>query len=141
MGDAGTITVAGRSIPVGNIAFAAPNFTNQRNFVLNLDFTQTDKTQHRSRFIFNRFRAIDNTAVLPVFYALVPNDSRLFSYTLLHAFTPKLSNELRLAYRRNVQEFPVPGGFSFPGLDVFPNIGLLSSASTRSQSECAAGRH
>ena len=111
------------AVPVGNIAFAAPNFANNRNIVFNLDFVQSSNTEHHSRFIFNRNRTIDNTASFPDFFALVPVDGRLFSYTLIHNFSPKLTNETRLAYRRYVQTFPVPN-ISFPGLDQFPNIDL-----------------
>lgn len=114
-----------RDIPLGNISFDAPNWTNQRNVVVNIDFNQSDKTQHRGRFTYNRLRAIDNTAILPVFYNLQPTDGRLFSYTLTHSFSPKLTNETRLSYRRFVNDLPIPN-FSFPlaGFDTFPNIGL-----------------
>jgi hypothetical protein len=121
--DAGSITVAGTGIPVGNVNFAAPNFANQKNFMLNMDFTQSSKTQHRGRFILNNQSLIDNTATLPVFFTLLPIKGRLFSYTLTHSFTPTVTNETRLAYRRFFQVFQVPN-ISFPGLDQFPNIGL-----------------
>jgi len=110
-------------VPIGNISFAAPNFQNNRNIVFNLDFNQSANTVHHSRFIFNRQRIIDNTATFPQFFDLVPVDGRLFSYTLIHNFTPRLTNETRLAYRRYVQRIPVPD-IPFPGLDVFPNIDL-----------------
>ncbi len=114
---------SGLDVPVGNIAFAAPNFQNNRNIVFNLDYTQSSKTVHHSRFIFNRQRTIDNLATFPEFFALIPTDGRLFSYTLIHNFTPKLTNETRLAYRRYVQDIPVPT-ISYPGLDQFPNLDL-----------------
>jgi hypothetical protein len=123
--DAGTIAVNGVNIPVGNISFDAPNWTNQRNVVVNLDYNQSEKTQHRGRFTYNRLRAIDNTATLPVFFNLQPTDGRLFSYTFLHTFTPKLTYEMRLSYRRFVNDLPIPD-FKFPiaGFDAFPNLGL-----------------
>jgi len=62
------------------------------------------------------------------FYVLVPIENRLFSYTLLHTFSTKVTNETRLAYRRSVDRRPVREGLSFPGLDAFPNIGLLDLA-------------
>ena len=111
------------AVPIGNIAFASPNFQNNRNVVFNLDFTQSSNTEHHSRFIFNRNRTIDNAATFPEFFAPVPVDGRLFSYTLIHNFSPKFTNETRLAYRRFVQRFPVPD-ITFPGLDQFPNIDL-----------------
>ena len=111
------------AVPIGNISFAAPNFQNNRNIVFNVDFTQSANTLHHARFIYNRQHLIDNAATFPEFFALVPVDGRLFSYTLIHNFTPKLTNETRLAYRRFVQTFPVPN-VVFPGLDQFPNITL-----------------
>jgi hypothetical protein len=111
------------NVPVGNISFAAPNFQTDRNIVFNLDFNQSANTVHHSRFIFNRQRTIDNLATFPEFFALIPTDGRLFSYTLVHNFSPKLTNETRLAYRRYVQHIPTPD-ISFTGLDQFPNIDL-----------------
>jgi hypothetical protein len=123
--DAGTIAVNGVNIPIGNVSFDAPNWTNQRNVVVNIDYNQSDKTQHRGRFTYNRLRAIDNIPTLPVFYFLQPTDGRLFSYTFLHTFTPKLTYEMRTSYRRFVNDLPIPP-LSFPiaGFDAFPNIGL-----------------
>ena len=118
-----TITVLGRSIPVGTANFAAPSFFNNNNVVANLDFNQSDSTQHRVRFIYNRYREIDNSATLPIFFTNRPVDGRLFSYTFLHTFSPKVNYELRLAYRRSVDRIVVPD-MTFPGLDAFPNIGL-----------------
>lgn len=118
-----TITVLGRTIPVGPASFAAPSFYNQNNYVANFDFNQSDSTQHRVRYIYNRYREIDNSATLPAFYALRPVNGHLFSYTFLHTFTPTLNYELRLAYRRSTDNIVVPDT-PFPGLDVFPNIGL-----------------
>ena len=123
--DAGTIAVAGAQIPVGNVSFDAPNWTNQRNFVLNLDYSQSEKTQHHSRFIYNQLRSINNNATLPVFFNLSPVDGRLFSYTLIHSFTPKLTNETRVAYRRYLNNTPAPDiKFPLSGFDSFPNLGL-----------------
>ncbi|HET7288636.1 MAG TPA: hypothetical protein VFI71_14240, partial [Pyrinomonadaceae bacterium] len=109
------------AVPIGNISFAAPNFQSDRNIVLNFDFNQSANTVHHSRFIFNRQRTIDNLATFPQFFDLVPTDGRLFSYTLVHNFSPKFTNETRLAYRRYVQRFPVPD-VNFPGLDQYPNL-------------------
>jgi Carboxypeptidase regulatory-like domain len=120
---AGVCTGALVNVPVGNINFAAPNFAVNKNWVLNFDFNQSSKTQHHSRFIHNSNPLIDNAASLPIFFILIPIEGRLFSYTLTHNFTSTFTNETRLAYRRYNQTIPVPN-LPFPGLDVFPNIGL-----------------
>ncbi|HYY41972.1 MAG TPA: hypothetical protein VE775_04520, partial [Pyrinomonadaceae bacterium] len=90
---------------------------------INIDYTQSSKTQHRGRFIHDNLRSIDFAANLPAFFTNVPTDGRLFSYSLFHNFTPSVSNEMRLSYRRYLNTTPVPN-IGFPGLDAFPNIQL-----------------
>src|ERR1043166_9692724 len=111
------------NVPVGDIELPSPNFFNRKNWVGNIDYTQSTKTQHRFRFIKNDENLIDIAATLPQFYALIPTNQYLFSYTLLHTFTSRLSNETRLAFRRSNQIIPVPD-ISFPlaGFDQFPNV-------------------
>jgi hypothetical protein len=114
-------------LPIGTIELPPqPQFNKQNNFVLNLDFTQSSKTQHRARYNWTDNYGV-GLAGLPIFNEPVPNKQRLFSYTLLHTFTPSLTNETRLAYRRTDTSFPVTTSFRFPGLTdtTFPNIGLL----------------
>ncbi|HEX8144572.1 MAG TPA: VIT domain-containing protein [Pyrinomonadaceae bacterium] len=121
--DAGTINVNGVAVPIGNVAFAAPNFLKQNNVVANVDFNQAPNTTHRWRFDLTNRVAVDTRADLPAFYALRPDGQRLFSYGLTHIFTPTLINDLRLAYRRSQVSTPAPA-VTFTGLDAFPNIGL-----------------
>ncbi|HZS43511.1 MAG TPA: carboxypeptidase regulatory-like domain-containing protein [Blastocatellia bacterium] len=121
--NAGTITVAGTTIPIGNVAVPSPAFVNQDNLVANFDYTQSESTQHHTRYIYNRIRAIDSNATLPFFFVLAPQNYHLFSYTMNHVFSSRLTNELRLAYRRRDTDTPVTEP-QFPGLDRFPNIGL-----------------
>jgi Carboxypeptidase regulatory-like domain len=119
--DAGTINVAGRTIPIGNVTFPSPNYLKLNNVVTNIDYNQSTQTTHRWRFNVTNNVGIDTTANLPIFFDSVPNKQRLFSYSLFHTFTSNLSNETRLAYRRTETTFPVPD-FPYPGLDVFPNV-------------------
>ena len=113
------------ALPIGTIELPAqPQFNKQNNFVLNMDFVQSPKTQHRGRFNLTNNIGV-GLAGLPIFNEGVPNKQRLFSYTLLHNFTSNLINETRLAYRRSDASFPVTTSFRFPGLDTtFPNINL-----------------
>jgi hypothetical protein len=123
------IMVAGHSIPIGFVNIPSPAFAYNNYAQGNIDLTQSEKTQHKWRFTFNQTRGIDTCIAsgqvcLPQFFASQPLDTRLFSYTFLHSFTSQLTNELRVAYRR--YNFLVPAGNkAFPGLDQFPNIGLL----------------
>jgi len=116
-----TIDVNGTPIPFGSENLPAPNFLVNHNVVANVDFTQNESTQHRFRFIFNNNSSIDNTPSFSAFFTTVPSNTRLASYTMLHNFSPNVTNELRLGYRRLNQTFGVPG-IQFPGLDQFPNI-------------------
>lgn len=118
------ITVLGQQIPIGPVTVNAPNFQNRRNFVLTLDFNQDENDVHRFRFLYDRVRAIDAAASLPIFFTNTPTDNRLTSYTWVHTFSPTLNNELRLAYRRQVNDTPVPNIAAPFALDAFPNIGL-----------------
>jgi hypothetical protein len=117
------IRVGGVVIPLGFVNINSPQFFKQNHAVINLDYNQSNDTQHHFRFTMTNGTDIDNTANLPVFFATVPSKQRLFSYTLLHSLAPTLTNETRLAFRRSTQAFPVPD-IKFPGLDAFPNIDL-----------------
>lgn len=120
---AGSPALFQRDIPIGFVNIPSPSFTYNNYIVANIDYTQSDRTQHRARFNYNQNRSIDTAATLPGFFLLLPFDTRLFSYTLTHAFTSKLTNETRLAYRRSNSNTPA-GNFQFPGLDQFPNVQL-----------------
>jgi Carboxypeptidase regulatory-like domain len=112
-------------LPVGTIELPPPpQFNVQNNYVLNLDYVQSSKTQHRARLNWTNNAGV-GLAGLPIFNEPAPFLTRLFSYTLLHAFSTNLTNETRLAYRRSDQSSPITTKFRFPGLDTtFPNIDL-----------------
>lgn len=127
--DAGFIQVqdnrgAPIEVPIGNVTYAAPSFNKQNYFLLNIDYTQSERTQQHGRFSMVNNAGPDILATLPVFFVAQPIKQRLFSYTLLHTFSPNLTNETRLAFRRSETQTPV-GPQVFPGLSVFPNITLL----------------
>ena len=118
------------AVPIGTIALPSQAVYNkQNNFVLNMDFNQSNQTTHHWRFNMNNNADAGLSAGfagIPIFNENVPIKQRLFSYTLLHTFTPSLTNETRLAYRRSDSSSPVTTSFRFPGLNdtTFPNIGL-----------------
>src|SRR5205085_9273699 len=109
------------NVPIGTVKVNAPNFNKQNHAVINLDYTQSTKTQHRIRFTFTNLALSDNAASLPIFFVSLPQKQRLFSYTLIHNFSSNLIDENRIAFRRSSFNFPVPG-FTFPGLNAFPNL-------------------
>ena len=107
----------------GTVNIPSPNFFKQNHAVINLDYNQSQDTQHHWRFLMTNGSDIDTSASLPIFFAPVPSKQRLFSYTIIHNFSQNLINETRLAFRRSSQSFPVPD-LRFPGLDSFPNFEL-----------------
>jgi hypothetical protein len=112
-------------LPIGTIELpGVAQFNKQNNIVINMDFTQSRDTQHHWRFNMTN-NVGPGPAILPQFNEIVPFKTRIFSYTLVHGFSPTLTNETRLAYRRSDASLPVTTSFRFPGLDTnFPNIGL-----------------
>lgn len=116
--DAGTITVGNQAIPVGNISFANPAFTNNYDAVVSLDYNMSDQDQLRGRWIYNKQSSIV-TAQVPAFNASQPNNNYLLTLSEFHNFSPTLQNELRLSFSRNVNALPGTD-LKFPGLDAFP---------------------
>jgi hypothetical protein len=116
-----SITVGGVSIPVGAVNTVGPNFTNSYFGVLSSDYNISDTDQLRGRFVYNRSTGINTGAQLPEFYTSVPTTNYLATLAEYHTFSPSVTNELRLGYNRQNQDFPV-GNQSFPGLDQFPNL-------------------
>lgn len=117
------VTVGGQRIPLGTLAFASPNFTNNYYAVISSDYSFSEKDQLRGRYIYNKNSPIDANAELPQFFLAAPTTYYLATLTEYHNFTPNLTNEFRLGYNRLNNSTPA-GDFKFPGLDQFPNIVL-----------------
>ena len=109
------------SIPVGDLQFNAPNFTNAYFLTTAADYNMSAKDQFRIRYIYNRVTGVDFNAQLPVFFTDSPFRFHLVAVNQYHTFTPSLTNELRLGYNRFTNILPA-GNFQFPGLDAFPNL-------------------
>ena len=118
--DAGFISVLGQQIPVGNISFSNPVFTNNYNALVSLDYNMSDKDQIRGRWIYNKQSSIV-AAVVPAFNATQPNNNYAYNLSEFHNFAPTLQNEFRLSYSRNVNALPATS-LKFPGLDAYPVI-------------------
>lgn len=119
--DAPTISVGNVDVPTGIIPVIAPNYVNSYYGIGSVDYNISDRDQLRGRFIYNRQDSINNSATLPAFFT--NDESRFYLATLseYHTFSPRVLNELRLAYQRQNQRQP-DGNFSFPGLNAFPNL-------------------
>jgi hypothetical protein len=108
-------------LDASGISLVAPSFVNGKFITSSLDWNISTSDQVRGRYIYNSVIGVDNLATLPVFYTPQPNKFHLVTINEYHTFTPTLTNELRFGYNRFAQSF-VAGDFSFPGLDVFPNL-------------------
>ena len=116
-----SITVAGASIPIGQVQVSGPSWVNKQNLVGAVDWNISDKDQIRGRYIYNKFTGIDTNAQLPVFFTTIPDNRNLISLSEFHNFSATMINELRVSYSRKNNNYPV-GDFKFPGLDQFPNL-------------------
>jgi Carboxypeptidase regulatory-like domain len=124
------IVVGGQNVPVGSVSLPSPNFFIRKNYVANIDWTQSSRTQHRFRFIKNDESLIDSASsvaggpIFSQFFQLLPTNQYLFSYTNIHTFTSSLTNETRIAYRRHNAPVLAPNvAFPLPGFGTdFPNI-------------------
>jgi hypothetical protein len=119
-GSNGSVTV-----PEGIIPVAGPNFTNNWAALGSIDWNISSKDQIRGRYIYNRSVGIDTAASLPAFYQPTPTKYHLVAINEYHTFTPSITNEFRVGYNRFTNQTP-SGNFSFPGLDSFPNITLIT---------------
>ncbi|MCW5978709.1 MAG: carboxypeptidase regulatory-like domain-containing protein [Bryobacteraceae bacterium] len=119
----GTAGVGGFDVPVGILPITFPNYSNNYNWVANADYNAGDRDQLRFRYVEARTAGIDITVSpnLPAFAGDRTIRQRTLALSEFHNFHPALLNELRLNYSRYSDRIPA-GDFSFPGLDVFPNI-------------------
>lgn len=129
-GKTGLETVTGNggasaTVPEGILSFAGPNYTNNWRGVASIDYDLSSKDQIRGRYIYNSIVGIDTAANLPAFYLNSPAKFHLVTINEYHTFSATLQNEFRVGYNRFDTSTPA-GNFSFPGLDVFPNILIQS---------------
>jgi hypothetical protein len=120
-GAKGLTSVRGVNIPLGIYPIIAPNFQNEYDWLVSVDYSISDHDQLRSRYVDNKISSINTTANLPIFFFPRPTTQKLFSFSEFHNFRPNLTNELRLAYNRYNDNISIPD-FQYPGLDIFPNI-------------------
>jgi hypothetical protein len=114
-------TAASTNIPLGNSLINAPNFSNFDALTTSVDWNISSKDNIRGRYIYNTQGAEDTAANLPIFFTTQPFKYDLFALSEYHTFTPNLTNEIRVGYNRYSNTLGA-GNFSFPGLDVFPNL-------------------
>jgi hypothetical protein len=109
------------AIPVGAISFSPPTFYNHDYLTVSGDYTISQHDTLRVRYVYNRADGTDTGASFPIFYISTPGRSHLASVSEIHAFTPALTNMVRLGYTRTVSTDPVPN-IQYPGLNAFPSL-------------------
>ena len=119
----GNQTGSAVAIPIGQISFNAPAFTNNENGVGAFDMTISDKDSLRARFVLNRQGTIDTNSQFPIFFQTVPTNAYLVTLTEFHTFSPTVTNEFRLGYNRYSNTTP-SGNLKWPGLDQFPTVAI-----------------
>ncbi len=118
----GTIQVGNAKIPIGDVSFVNPTYTNSYNAIVSIDYNLSNKDQLRGRWIYNKSQGIESPGPnIPIFAVSSPNNNYLYSLSEFHNFTPTLQNEFRSSFSRNVNSLSVPN-ITFPGLSVFPVI-------------------
>lgn len=117
-----TRTVLGRAgIPFGTVIQNLPSGFDDNLFQINVDHLRGTTDQFRYRFSFDRFTAEQAGLGHTQFNNLVTFNSRLFSANWVRTISPSLVNDLRLSYRRAIQQFPLQN----PEFNNFPNLTLL----------------
>jgi hypothetical protein len=114
-------SVGGLAIPTGDIGFIGPSFTNGLTTANSVDFNPTSKDQVRFRYVYFHQTSNDTAATNPTFWVTIPYRVHFGSLAEYHTFSPKVTNEWRLGFNRQMQTFPV-GPQAYPGLAQFPNI-------------------
>jgi hypothetical protein len=119
-----TVTNGGSTstqIPLGNYLVSSPYFTNYDAVTASADYTISNKDSIRVRYIYNTEATTDFAAALPTFWIPQPFKYYLATGSEFHSFTSNLINEFRIGFNRYTNTLPA-GNFTFPGLDVFPNL-------------------
>jgi hypothetical protein len=109
------------AVPIGALGFAGGYYNNFLTGVTSIDWNISDKDQVRGRYAYERNNGMDFAAQIPTFWTLLPQRFHIFTLSEYHNFSPNLTNEVRVGYNRFSQYF-TDGGFSYPGLDSFPNL-------------------
>jgi len=116
-----TTVVDGTLIPLGAVGFGKGYYNNFLTGANSIDWNISDKDQVRGRYAYTRNNTIDVAGQIPTFWTPLPQRFHVFTLSEYHNFSANLTNEVRVGFNRFSQYFS-DGGFSYPGLDSFPNL-------------------
>ena len=122
-------------VPFGSVTVISPNGFTSNQFQINIDHEPNARNQFRYRY--NDYRLSQEQVggsqggALAKFNNLLVYNAKLFSATWVHTFNANVVNDLRLAYRRHNQDYPLKDSSAnnFPnildagdtGIDIGPN--------------------
>ena len=119
-------TVLGVSgIPFGTVILPAPSSSSEYLSQINIDHAPNERNQFRYRFNAERMRAEKPGFGNLNFASLFSYDARLFSATWIRTLSNSMVNDVRLSYRRVIENYPVKeaSANALPYLEV-SSIGL-----------------
>src|SRR6476469_1205000 len=120
-GNCPAVTRGSIGAQLGEIDFTPKAFNNTYTTANSLDYNLSEKDQIRVRYIYQKNDATDPSANVPSFFTTIPSRNHVLTFSEYHTFTPSLTNECRLGFKRN-SSVTTAGNFTFPGAGVFPNL-------------------
>jgi hypothetical protein len=106
-----SLDVLGSDIPFGEINVLAPQGFTNKNYQINIDHTPNSRDQFHYRLNLQRLSAEQQGGELgtadPRFNNLLSFSGNLFSANWIRTFGPSVVNDLRVAYRRHIQAYPL----------------------------------
>jgi Carboxypeptidase regulatory-like domain/TonB dependent receptor len=120
--------VLGTPIPFGEVNVLAPQGFTNKNYQINIDHTPNSRDQFHYRLNLQRATAEQQGGEFgtadPRFNNLLSFSGNLFSANWVRSFGSSVVNDLRLAFRRHIQAYPLKN----PEFNDFPNIVELNTA-------------
>ncbi len=117
------VTIGGTSIPMGLVNNVQHGFQNQYAGTGGLDFTIGQKDAAHARYVHNLIDASNAGQAFGMFTQPASTTALVATVSEDHAFTPSVTNTVRLAYNRWDQSLSNTN-FAYPGLSAFPNISV-----------------
>jgi hypothetical protein len=117
-----TLNVLGVPIPIGTVSINAPQGFIDDQFQINVDHNRGTKDQFRYRFNYYDDAQFQSGLGSLSFNNLVVYETRSFAATWVRTFSSNLVNDLRLSWRRAIQDYPLenPANLTFPNITVRP---------------------
>jgi outer membrane receptor protein involved in Fe transport len=107
-------------VPFGQVVLGTPSTSAETLGQVNLDHQPDINNQFRYRFNFGRLRAEQGGQGSVLFNNLSAYDTKLFSATWVRTISSVAVNDLRLSYRRVVEDYPLKDAVfnQFPNIDI-----------------------